>query len=174
MGDVIGDRRRFARGWTGGLPETPCGYGSRVDQTEAQRQWLPEIASRYAVRTVCDVGAGDLNWMRRMRWPAGVSYEALDLVPRHPSVRAFDLTREVPPAADLLLCLWVLNHMPLPDCRAALANLRASGSRYVVLTDRPRWHHEQPPEFATLPVIEQLALREDTGDRLVLTEPARW
>lgn len=168
MGDVITDREKFEKGWHGGLPETPCGYGSRVSQTVAQREWIPRIAEQYGVRTVADLGAGDLNWMQRVHWPAGVTYAAYDLVPRHPSVQPLDLTAQVAPRSDLLLCLWVLNHLPLDAARAAWANLNASGSRYLMLTDRPKWHHEQPAEFQRLKPIEELLLRPDTGDRIIL------
>jgi hypothetical protein len=169
VGDVIRDPALFQKGWTGGLPETPCGFGSKLEATTAQREWLPRMVTKYAVRSIADIGAGDLNWISRVRWPLGVSYRALDLVPRHPQVEPFDLVRQVPPAADLLLCLWVLNHLPPDDCRAALANIRASGSRYLAATDRPRWHAEQPPEWPALAATATatLDLRTPAGDRLL-------
>ena len=169
MGDVVRDREKFAKGWIGGLPETPCGYGSRIEQTATQRRWLPAIAARYGIRTIADIGAGDLNWMRRIEWPAGVTYSAYDLVPRHPSVTEFDLVRQVPPCVDMILCLWVLNHLPFDDCRAALANIRSSKSRYLCMTDRPKWRSEQPPELA-LPAIDAITVRPETGDRIIVVD----
>ena len=78
----------------------------------------------------------------------------------------FDLLKESPPPADLILCLWVLNHFNLESCRQALANLKASGSKYLMMTDRPIWHHEQPPEIV-MEYVEELKLNEK-GDRIIL------
>jgi len=164
MGDIV-SREKFSRGWVGGLPETPCGHGSMLGVTTAQRSWIPRLIDAYEIRSIVDVGAGDLNWIS-ITDLRGASYIPLDLVPRKPEVKAFDLVLEVPPKADLLLCLWVLNHLPFEECRKAISNLRASGSRYLLMTDRPKWHHEQPPEIA-IPHIEELKLNEK-GDRILL------
>lgn len=165
VGDVV-PRAKFRAGWHGGLPETPCGAGSTLANTQAQRAWIPEIVARYGVRSIADIGAGDLNWLSRMPLH-GVEYSAYDLVPRRAEVQEFDLVREVPPRVDLLLCLWVLNHLPLDDCRAAIRNLRASGSRFLMMTDRPRWHAEQPDEIR-MPYIEDLVIDTVKGDRILL------
>lgn len=164
MGDVV-SREKFSAGWRGGLPETPCGYGSTMEATKAQRAWLPRLIDAYAIRSIVDVGAGDLNWIRRTDL-RGAQYTPLDLVPRRPEVTAFDLVSEVPPKADLLMCLWVLNHLDLESCRRAIANLKASGSSYLLMTDRPKWHHEQPAEIA-MAYVEELRLN-DKGDRILL------
>jgi hypothetical protein len=165
MSDIVGDVEKFKQGWMGGLPETPCGYGSTAAATKAQRHWIPRLIEKYAIRSIVDVGAGDLNWIRGTDLK-GAKYTALDLVPRLPEVKRFDLVQEVPPAADLLMCLWVLNHLPFDASRKALANLKASGSKYLLQTDRPIWHHEQPPEIV-MPFIEELKLNEK-GDRILL------
>ncbi len=170
MGDVIGDRAKFRRGWTGGLPETPCGYGSRLDQTVRQRDWIPQLIDRYEIRTIADIGAGDLNWIHHMDL-RGAHYQAYDLVPRAPTVEPFDLVKQIPPAVDLILCLWVLNHLPFEHSRRAIANLRASAARYLLMTDRPIWRQEQPPEIE-MPYVERLVLRQDKGDALLLIDLA--
>jgi len=164
MGDIV-SREKFSAGWRGGLPETPCGYGSTLEATRAQRRWIPQLVDAYGIRTIVDVGAGDLNWIRHTDL-RGAQYTPLDLVPRLPEVKVFDLVREVPPAADLLLCLWVLNHLDLESCRRAIENLQASAARLLLMTDRPIWHREQPPEIV-MPYVEELKLNEK-GDRIVL------
>lgn len=166
MGDIIADVRKFERGWTSGLPETQCGHGSKVGVTQEQRQWIPEIAEKYGVRTVADIGAGDLNWIRLMKWD--VEYTAYDLVPRHESVVKFDLIAEIPPKVDMILCLWVLNHLPPDSSRQAIKNLKASGSKYLMMTDRPIWHCDQPEEIQ-MPYIEELVLNHK-NDRILLIE----
>ena len=164
MGDIV-SREKFSRGWVGGLPETPCGHGSTLGATTAQRKWIPRLIETYGIKSIVDVGAGDLNWIS-ITDLGGATYIPFDLIPRHPSVKQFDLVRDVPPVADMLMCLWVLNHLDFETCRAALKNLKASGSRYLLMTDRPKWHHEQPPEIV-MPHIEELKLNEK-GDRILL------
>lgn len=164
MSDIITERARFAKGWTSGGKETPCGYGSKLSSTVDQRKWLAKVVEAYDIETVADIGAGDLNWIKHMAWD--VDYTPYDLVPRLPEVTAFDLVREVPPKVDCLMCLWVLNHMPFDDSRAAIANLKASGSKYLIMTDRPVWHHEQPPEIQ-MQALDAILLTPK-GDRLKL------
>jgi hypothetical protein len=164
MGDIR-DPATFREGWRGGLPETPCGYGSTLEATRSQRHWIPVVIDTYSICTIVDVGAGDLNWIRHTDL-RGAQYTPLDLVPRRPEVKAFDLVREVPPQADLLICLWVLNHLDKEPCRRAIANLKASGSRYLLMTDRPIWHCEQPAEIL-MEYVEELGLNAK-GDRILL------
>lgn len=149
----------------GGLPETSCGYGSTREATKSQRAWIPPLIAKYNIKTIADIGAGDLNWISRTDL-RGASYAAFDLVPRKPEVTEFDITSQVPGKYDLIICLWVLNHLPFEDCRKALANIAASGSKYLLMTDRPIWHHEQPLEIR-LPFVEELKLNQK-GDRILL------
>ncbi len=62
----------------------------------------------------------------------------------------------------------VLNHFPVDNSRNAIENLKASGSKYLMMTDRPRWHADQPEEIH-MPYIEQLQLN-DIGDSIMLIE----
>ena len=163
--DTISDPEKYRRGWTGGLPETECGYGSKVEVTGVQREWLGHVFDKYEIRSIADIGAGDLNWIRHMNLD-GIDYKAYDLVPRHPSVTEFNLIQQVPPQVDCILCLWVLNHMPYEACELALNNLLASGAKDLIITDRPKWHPEQPPAIL-MEAIESMTLNEK-GDRLIM------
>lgn len=147
---IITDVAKYEKGWHGGLPETPCGYGSRLNQTEVQRRWIPEMVGKYGIKTIADIGAGDLNWIGHVKWPHEVSYEAFDLVPRKPEVKRLDLIHEVPPKRDLLMCLWLLNHLPSDHAKAAQDNLLAAGSDYVMVT----WWDEMD-DFLDLPPVEE-------------------
>jgi hypothetical protein len=166
MPDVIRDIEKFRRGWTGGLPETKCGSGSRLKNTKRQRQWIPGIIEKYGIQSIADIGAGDLNWIKTM--DLGVEYTAYDLVPRVEGVIEFDLVKQVAPKVDMILCLWVLNHLPMEDSRKAIANLKASGSKYLMMTDRPIWHCDQPEEIV-MPYIERIVLNEKQ-DSIMLIE----
>lgn len=161
---MINKKSDFAKGWASGLPETVCGGGSTMVQTEIQRAVLPRWVAEFDINTIVDVGAGDLNWVQAVEWPHEVFYAPLDLVPRHESVSQFDITEAVPPAADLLLFLWVGNHMPVEDCEAAMRNLQESGSRYLALTYAPwMW------DCMDLPACEEVMIkpRKESVLRLV-------
>lgn len=130
--DTIRNKAKYRRGWVGGRPQTECGFGSRVEQTVIQRACLAEWAKKYNIKTVNDIGAGDLNWIKLVDWD--VEYQGYDLVPRHESVIQFDITQEVPPPADMLLCIWVLNHFPENEAFVAWTNLLKSASKIIVMT----------------------------------------
>ena len=165
MSDIITQVDKYKKGWTGGLPETACGSGSRLSKTIKQRKWIPYIIEKYNIKTISDIGAGDLNWVKKMDL-SGVEYTPYDLVPRHPDVIEFDLIQHVPPKTDLILCLWVLNHLPFEHCQHAIKNIIDSGSKYLMMTDRPRYHADQPPEIL-MDAIEAMPLN-DKGDSIRL------
>jgi hypothetical protein len=55
--------------------------------------------------------------------------------------RPADLVRDPLPAADMILCRDCLVHLPFRDIRSVIANFKASGSRYLLVTtfsDRDR------------------------------------
>lgn len=146
--------REYERGWVGGLPETPCGYGSLISQTRQQREWLADIAERYQIKTIADIGAGDLNWIPLVNWPHQVTYSAYDLVPRNSGVKKFDILQQVPKKFDCILCLWVLNHMSEAQALKAIENIRASGSVYMVLTYWPAM-----PKSLDIEPLESVVIR---------------
>lgn len=118
--------------WRSGLPETPCGKGSKLSETGPLRAWLPKIVERYQIRTVADVGAGDMNWIRHVEWD--VEYQAYDVRPRDRSVKKFDVCRDVLPKTDLILLIAVLQHLRIDEANAALDRIKESGSRYLLMT----------------------------------------
>lgn len=167
MTDIVTEVDKYKRGWTGGLPETPCGHGSLISTTTAQREMIPVLIEKYGIKTIADIGAGDMNWIKKIDL-SHVKYTPYDLVPRLPEVQKFDLIQEVPKKADMIICLWVLNHLPYDHCQQAIKNLKASGSKYLLMTDRLRYRKDQPPEIE-MPYIERLMLNEK-GDSIMLID----
>jgi hypothetical protein len=139
--------------------------------TKEQREFLARIFDDYGIGSIADIGAGDMNWIKHMDL-TGIEYMPYDLVPRHDSVAEFDLLQDIPPAADLILCLWVLNHMDYNDCKTAIQHLKWSGAEYIAMTDRPQWHAEQPPEIQAK-ALETLELNKK-GDRILFFRLADW
>lgn len=123
---------RMQKGWRGGLSDgTVCGNSSTLANTKAVRDWLPLICAKYEIQTVCDAGAGDLHWIGQVEW--NVDYFPFDLIPRHKAVSKLDITAEVLPPCDLILCRAVLNHLDIDRIRAAVELFRMSG-QYLIAT----------------------------------------
>jgi hypothetical protein len=129
--------------WRSGLPETPCGKGSRIAETEAIRHYLPIIVENYEIRSIADLGCGDRNWMQKTSFPPGVKYVGYDIYPRDQETIKFDVVKDLlPDPVDLILCIYVLNHLSFSEAQTALKNCVASGSKYLLMSN---YHDEQVP-----------------------------
>lgn len=118
--------------WASGLPETPCGKGSRLEETSILREWLPDIIERFDIGSLNDLGAGDQNWIAHVNWPYDIEYKAFDVKPRHEDVHFIDLVELVPPYADAQMCIYVLNHLSPKQMRRALFNIQQSSGAYLI------------------------------------------
>ena len=131
---------KVKKGWV--CKETPCGAGSTIDNSIYVRSALQSIFSRYDIGSVVDAGAGDLNWARLVDWD---DYQGFDLYPRHEDVKQLDITKEVLPKSDLILCRHVLNHLSIEYAQRALDRFKQSGSKYLLMTmcdnQRGYWDH---------------------------------
>ncbi len=130
--------------WSGGSVSGP---GSDDDQTRALRAELPAMMRRLGVRSLLDLPCGDFNWLAGaeldLDWYLGADIVD-ELVRRNQQRYAradgglrfvpLDLLRDPLPRADAVLCRDCLVHFGFADIRRALANLRASGSRYLITT----------------------------------------
>jgi hypothetical protein len=151
-------RARMVNGWRAGWPFTVCGNGSLPEATAVIRGWLPKVCARHAIVTVCDAGAGDLQWMRGMTWD--VDYRPFDLIPRRPDVRQADITRDPLPTCDAILCRMVLNHLDEERVGMALGLFRKS-ARYLIAT---QFNGEDLPQRS--PQFTRLDLRKWLGEPL--------
>jgi len=128
------DRTQPVTAWESGLPETPCGKGSKLENTRVIRAWLPDVIERYNVQSIADIGCGDQNWIHECL-PKGIEYSGFDLVPRRSDVQTFDLTREVIPyPVDMILCIYVLNHLKPDMAERAIRLMKESGAKYVLMS----------------------------------------
>lgn len=152
---------KYRNGWASGLPETPCGYGSKLTQTKIQSKWIPKIVKKYRIKSIADIGAGDLQWIKRI--DLGCEYTPYDLVPRHPDVIEFNLLVDELPQVDCLMVLWVINHMPEHVAKFAINKLVNSGSKYLLYIYSPRmW------DFSDLESIDRIVIRQgDVELRLI-------
>jgi hypothetical protein len=132
-----------ANHWNG--DESTSGPGSDLDQTRKIRSGLRRIIDQYGVRSLLDVPCGDFNWMRHSDL-SNVSYVGGDIVAalvernqqrfgqQGVAFARIDLTRDPLPKCDLVFCRDCLVHLSYENVFAALRNIKASGSKYLLTT----------------------------------------
>lgn len=131
--------------WRVGRSDVPAsGEGSTLEATEELRRALPGLLAELECRTLVDIGCGDFHWMQHV--PLACDYVGLDIVPSVIAAneasyggpqRRFavaDAIRDPLPAADVILCREMLFHLSFADGLAALANMKRSGARWLMLT----------------------------------------
>ena len=120
--------------WESGLPETPCGRGSKFENTTEIRAWLPDVIDEHDIFSIADIGCGDQNWVHHCL-PDGIEYDGFDLVPRRNDVWTFDASRAVLPMRyDLVLAIYVLNHMRPDMAERALRLIHESRSTFLLMS----------------------------------------
>ena len=147
----LGLSERFARIYSTNLwsdPESRSGVGSTLDSTRVLRTELPIVLRQLEAHVLLDVPCGDFTWMDQVDL-TGIEYLGGDIVPLiieenqrlHSSEsRRFmqlDLTRDVLPDADVLLCRDCLVHLSYANIRVVLANIGRSNIRFVLMTSFP-------------------------------------
>lgn len=129
--------------FTGGLPETACGYGSTLRATENLRAELPALLKRLEVAVLLDAPCGDLNWISQLDL-TGIDYIGVDTSEenlktareRAPSlnVQKVDIIAGNLPRADAVLCRDFMQHLPTSLAEMALQNFMATGAKYLLAT----------------------------------------
>ena len=142
---------RFERIYSTNLwsdPESRSGVGSRLDSTRVLRAELPMALRQLEARVLLDVPCGDFTWMEHVDL-TGIEYIGGDIVPSiveqnqrlyASESRRFarlDLTRDLLPSADVLLCRDCLVHLSYANIRAVLANIARSNIRFLLMTSFP-------------------------------------
>ena len=140
-----------------GGQESASGPGSDAAETDAVVAALPGLLVRLGVAHLVDVPCGDFNWMPRVLAHPDLStlrYTGGDIVA--PLIEAnrdryggdgigggrvrfdvVDLIAGPVPRGDLVLCRDCLFHLSFADARAALANIKVSGCRWLLTTTYP-------------------------------------
>jgi len=144
---------RMAKGWRAGLSDgTICGNGSTLKHTANIREWLPKIIREYGISKLCDAGAGDQHWVKRI--DLGCEYLGFDLIPRNESIQRIDITTQDLPKCDAILCRMVLNHLDEERIKMALERFNSSAP-YLIAT---QFNGENLPKRS--PQFTRLDLRE--------------
>lgn len=153
------NRERFTTVYEGGSwvvgesvsgPGSERGSGSVAHAGRLLHRFIPELG----VRSIADVPCGDFNWMGEvLQAHPTVDYVGCDIVDGliarnrvvHPerTFIALDVVTEVPPRADLILCKDLINHLYERDVRAALRNMAASGSTWLLITSNTGYQNQE-------------------------------
>jgi hypothetical protein len=141
-----------------GDSESRSGTGSGLAATERIRAGILSTIEHFAIRSIVDAPCGDFYWLSKLDLAQSLDwYLGLDIVPqliaqnkqtwaqKGISFELADLTKRVPPRADLIVCRHLLIHLPFEDCFHVLRNFQRSGSRYLMITNQP--HIERNDEI---------------------------
>lgn len=120
------------------------GTGSDLEQTAVIREVLPGLLRELGVRSMLDVPCGDFHWMRLL--DLDLDYIGADVVSdliaantaRYAGDRrrfqSVDIANDDLPRVDLVFCRDLLVHFSFADALRAIANLKRSGSTYLLTT----------------------------------------
>lgn len=131
-----------------GAEESRSGLGSTLAETAVLRHRIVHLLATLQAHSLLDIPCGDFHWLSQV--DLGVSYLGADIVESivlsnarrftSPS-RSFlhlDLTATNPstplPQADVILCRDCLVHLSYANIRKALANIRRSSARFLLMT----------------------------------------
>lgn len=121
------------------------GPGSDMTQTKTIREALPQILQVYNVETFLDAPCGDFFWMKTIDLPVK-HYIGVDVVNsiiqknkelyenEFYTFIQLDLTREIVPKADLVLCRDCLVHLSYREIKETINLLKKSGATYLLTT----------------------------------------
>ena len=128
--------------------ESRSGKGSNMGATQELRALLPPLMANLEVKTFLDLPCGDYYWMQHV--DLGVDhYTGGDIVPdmiaantaEHArdgvSFEVIDLIQGSIPRHDLILTRDCLVHLSEAHVKKAVANIKASGSTWLLTTTFP-------------------------------------
>jgi hypothetical protein len=125
--------------------QSKSGPGSELDQTSVIRNQLPSLIKRLGIESFCDVPCGDFNWMQHVDL-GNVNYFGFDIasdlvnnlrVNFQSEKRQFaelNIVEDKLESYDLIFCRDLLVHLNFLDAQRVIANIRSSGSKYLLTT----------------------------------------
>lgn len=136
--------------------ESVSGHGSDLASTQTIRKILPDVFKKFHVKSVLDIPCGDFHWFKEMK--LDIYYIGADIVPeliadnfkyndKNHLFMMLDITEEMLPRADLILCRDLLGHFSNHDVQLALRNIKRSGAKYLLATTFPT--RENPGDIKT-------------------------
>ena len=149
--DLAARFERIQRTNLWGAATSVSGLGSEDRATAAIREALPWILRRLGVRSLLDAPCGDAGWIGGMQ--LDVDYTGIDIVPSLIAANCArvargelrgqflvaDITRDLLPACEMILCRDCLVHLSFQNIARAMARFRASDAQFLLVTTFPEW-----------------------------------
>ena len=125
-----------------GAAESISGLGSELEATAKLRQELPGLLSALSTEVLLDIPCGDFAWLSRTPLPVSryVGADIVETIVESNRERyggeflQLDLCSSDLPRADVVLCRDCLVHLPFAYIENAIANLKRSGSTWLLTT----------------------------------------
>lgn len=129
--------------------ESRSGSGSELRQTETLRKALTPLFRELKIQTLLDIPCGDFHWMQHVDL-SGIRYTGADIVDgiivknraqyaenENRRFLILDILTDPLPKCDLVLVRDCFVHFSYADIMKALANIKASGTTYLLTTTFP-------------------------------------
>ncbi len=134
--------------WRGGYPETGSGKGSTLASTRSTSEFIERVLAEFPIRSIVDIGCGEMNWQQHLRLESIERYHGVDVVrsvidgnrarfradPRF-SFSCEDASVYRPTGFDLAIAREVMIHLSFDTTNAILANL--ADCRFLIATYHP-------------------------------------
>lgn len=158
---------------------TTSGRGSAPDSTGIIVEFINKVIKERGVQSINDAPCGEFGiWMHRTNLD-GILYRGFDINDevikinrkRFPglSFQELDISSEVLPAADLILCRDCLFHLTNDAVARTLENFKKSGSKYLLATN-----HSNVQKNVELPQLAKLNRHYGYRDVNIMAEPFNW
>jgi hypothetical protein len=140
--------------FTSGLPETLCGAGSTLAETEHLRAELPQVLHELGVKRLLDAPCGDFNWMDHvdLDWLHYIGCDNneanLAAARRRADLdfRLMNIIEDDLPPADAMLCRDFYQHLPHRMVFSALRNFVCSGIPWLLATTHDNTVNDDIPK----------------------------
>jgi len=146
----LAPRELFTEIWRSnlwGAEQSRSGLGSEADATSQLATGFPALLRQFGIKTLLDLPCGDFGWLSGAKL-ALHAYVGADIVAelvalntsKHAtadgriSFRRLDLLSDALPSMDAVLCRDCLVHLSFANIMRAFANLKASGSGFLIAT----------------------------------------
>ncbi len=128
--------------------DSVSGFGSSLVQSATIVKELPGFIKQFKIKSIFDIPCGDFNWMRTVDLSV-IDYTGADIVKKiidrniekyQSASKKFiclDLLKDRFNAYDLVFCRDCLVHFSFAYIKAAIQNIKNSGSKYLMLTTFP-------------------------------------
>ena len=133
-----------------GGKESVSGSGSDLAGTILIRKEIPKIIQQFGITSIVDAPCGDFWWIKELKLEESLDwYLGVDIVKtlieqntkKYGSEKivfmTMDLSQEIPPKTDLILCKDLFLHIQFQDIKKILNNFKASNSKYLLVSTFP-------------------------------------